>query len=25
MFGNLPDLPRTRRISGLAIYKNDAF
>lgn len=23
MFGNLPDLPRTRRISGLAIYKND--
>lgn len=25
MFGNLPDLPRTRRISGLAIYKNESF
>jgi Flp pilus assembly protein TadG len=25
MFGNLPDLPRTRRISGLAIYKSETF
>jgi hypothetical protein len=25
MFGNLPDLPRTRRISGLAIYKTESF
>ncbi|MFM8747111.1 MAG: TadE/TadG family type IV pilus assembly protein [Aestuariivirga sp.] len=25
MFGNLPEFPRTRRLSGLAVYKNGSF